>query len=165
MDPDPGEGLLRPVRSHHAFESCVERSATAIGPAGYPRGSAPPTERILAERLAVSRATLREAIAALRRAGFVETHRGSGCGTVVVHRPQKPGEGSLPFSREELLDALEFRRIVSRREDGVVRRPGPRRSPGCRVRHPRRPAVRGGGAPPCGACGRRPGRGRAADGA
>ncbi|MFE7231817.1 FadR/GntR family transcriptional regulator [Streptomyces sp. NPDC002405] len=112
MDPDLGETLLRPVRSHHAFESCVEQLATAIRLGGYPRGSALPTERILAERLGVSRATLREAIAALRMAGFVETHRGRGGGTVVVHRPLKPGEGSLSFSREELLDALEFRRIV-----------------------------------------------------
>ncbi|MFJ6560048.1 GntR family transcriptional regulator [Streptomyces sp. NPDC091412] len=77
MDPDPGESLLRPVRSHHAFESCVERLATAIRLGGHPRGSALPTERILAERPGVSRATLREAISACADGGFRRDAPGS----------------------------------------------------------------------------------------
>ncbi|MFF4759801.1 FadR/GntR family transcriptional regulator [Streptomyces sp. NPDC001292] len=102
------------MRSHHAFESRVEQLATAIRPGGYPRGSALPTERILAERLGVSRATLREAIAASRMAGFVEAHPSRGGGTVVVHRPEAGGGVAAVLARgaEELLDALEFRRIV-----------------------------------------------------
>lgn len=77
MDLDRGESLLRPVRSHHAFESCVERLATAIRLGGHPRGSALPTERILAERPGVSRATLREAIAACADGGFRRDAPGS----------------------------------------------------------------------------------------
>ena len=46
-----------------------------------------PPERELADRLAVSRATLREAMAALRQAGLVQTTRGRGGGTVVTMRP------------------------------------------------------------------------------
>src|ERR687893_2681668 len=87
--PDPGDLLgtvLRPVRSHHAFEACVEQLATAIRLGVYPVGSALPPERDLADRLAVSRATLREAMAALRQAGLVETTRGRGGGTVVTTR-------------------------------------------------------------------------------
>src|SRR3954449_9778575 len=82
--------VLRPVRGHHAFESCVEQLATAIRLGVYPRGSALPAERELAERLQVSRATLREAMAALRQAGLVETTRGRGGGTVVTLKPGLP---------------------------------------------------------------------------
>ncbi|HRI94632.1 MAG TPA: winged helix-turn-helix domain-containing protein, partial [Nocardioides sp.] len=69
------EAVLRPVRGHHAFEACVEQLATAIRLGVYPRGTTLPAERELAERLHVSRATLREAMAALRQAGMVETKR------------------------------------------------------------------------------------------
>ena len=107
--------MLRPVRTHHAFEGCVEQLATAIRLGAYPFGSALPAERELAERMAVSRATLREAIAALRQAGMVETTRGRGGGTRVVHRPSPPSgadRGRLAGRREELLDSLVLRRVV-----------------------------------------------------
>jgi GntR family transcriptional repressor for pyruvate dehydrogenase complex len=72
-----------------------------------------PPERELAERLGVARATLREAIAALREAGLVTTRRGRGGGTVVDFSPREPGSApGLGRPREELLDALDFRRIV-----------------------------------------------------
>jgi len=109
------ETVLRSVRGHHAFEGCVEQLATAIRLGVYPRGTSLPPERELADRMGVSRATLREAIAALRSAGFVNTTRGRGGGTVVRFRPKKPSSRSaralLPRSRE-LRDTLVFRRIV-----------------------------------------------------
>jgi GntR family transcriptional repressor for pyruvate dehydrogenase complex len=110
------EAVLRPVRGHHAFEACVEQLATAIRLGVYPVGSALPAERELAERLAVSRATLREAMAALRQAGLVETTRGRGGGTVITRRARgsfarKAGRVSAA-KRSDWLDALEFRRIV-----------------------------------------------------
>jgi GntR family transcriptional regulator, transcriptional repressor for pyruvate dehydrogenase complex len=109
------DAVLRPVRSHHAFEGCVEQLGTAIRLGVYPHGSSLPPERELAERLQVSRATLREAIAALRAAGMVETRRGRGGGTVVKHRPVAPAHGTLPDlgpRRIQLLDSLVFRRVV-----------------------------------------------------
>jgi GntR family transcriptional repressor for pyruvate dehydrogenase complex len=109
------ETVLASVRGHHAFEGCVEQLATAIRLGVYPRGSTLPPERELAERLGVSRATLREAIAALRAADFVSTTRGRGGGSVVSFRPQKPSSRrarALQPRREELLDTLVFRRIV-----------------------------------------------------
>lgn len=115
VDHDLGEVVLGPVRGHHAFESCVEQLATAIRLGVYPLGSVLPPERELAERMSVSRATLREAIAALRTAGMVNTTRGRGGGTVVSHRPEAPDpdrvEGLAP-RRRELLDSLVFRRVV-----------------------------------------------------
>jgi GntR family transcriptional repressor for pyruvate dehydrogenase complex len=107
--------MLRPVRGHHAFESCVEQLATAIRLGAFSHGAALPPERELAERLGVSRATLREAIAGLRSAGMVRTTRGRGGGTVVSYRPAAPAAGggpSIAGRRDELLDSLVFRRVV-----------------------------------------------------
>ena len=108
-----GEVVLRRVGGH-AFEGCVEQLATAIRLGVYPLGSMLPSERELAHRMGVSRATLREGIAALRQAGMVRTQRGRGGGTVVVYEPPAPAyaEGGLGARRDELLDSLVFRRVV-----------------------------------------------------
>jgi GntR family transcriptional repressor for pyruvate dehydrogenase complex len=110
------EAVLRPVRGHHAFEACVEQLATAIRLGVYPRGSTLPPERDLAVMVGVSRPTLREAIAALREAGLVETTRGRHGGTVVTLKPRTPSARAAARisaeRRDEWLDALEFRRIV-----------------------------------------------------
>lgn len=110
---DLAVSVLRPLRAHHAFESCVEMLATSIRLGIYPHGGTLPPERELAERMGVSRSTLRDAIGALREAGLLTTRRGRGGGSVVDYRPEDPGSSqALDHSREELLDALEFRRIV-----------------------------------------------------
>jgi len=110
------EAVLRPVRGHHAFEACVEQLGTAIRLGVYPQGTALPPERDLAARLQVSRATLREAMAALREAGLVETTRGRGGGTVVTLKPRTPSARAAarvsPEHRADWLDALDYRRIV-----------------------------------------------------
>ena len=110
------EAVLRPVRGHHAFEACVEQLATAIRLGVYPLGTTLPSERDLAAILHVSRATLREAMAALREAGLVETKRGRGGGTVVTLKPRTPSARAAarisPERRLDWLDALEFRRVV-----------------------------------------------------
>ncbi len=115
-DPHLPEAVLRPVRGHHAFEACVEQLARAIRLGVYPLGSTLPAERDLAVILSVSRATLREAMAALREAGLVETRRGRGGGTVVTLKPRTPSARAAARvsaeRRAEWLDALEFRRIV-----------------------------------------------------
>lgn len=115
-DPRLPDAVLRPVRGHHAFEACVEQLATAIRLGVYPRGTTLPAERDLADRLHVSRATLREAMAALRQAGLVETTRGRGGGTVVTLKPRTPSARAAAritaAKRSDWLDALEFRRVV-----------------------------------------------------
>ena len=111
-----GDVVIRPVRGHHAFEGCVEQLATAIRLGVYPTGSALPPEREMAERMGVSRATLREAIAALREAGMVRTTRGRGGGTVVSYEPAPPGAGrrraGSPAGGSRSSTRLVFRRIV-----------------------------------------------------
>ncbi len=119
--PHPSEqqlpvAVLRPVRSHHAFEGCVEQLATAIRLGVYPRGTTLPPERELATLLGVSRATLREAMAALRQAGLVETTRGRGGGTIVTQRLRTPSARKAartdPVTRATWLDTLAFRSVV-----------------------------------------------------
>ncbi|TWP35751.1 FadR family transcriptional regulator [Leekyejoonella antrihumi] len=105
--------MLQPLRGRHVFEFCVEQLATSIRLGAYLPGSPLPPERELADRLGVSRATLREAIAALRMAGMVSTRRGRGGGTVVCFEPPKPGsDQGRRFDHAEILDALRFRRVV-----------------------------------------------------
>ena len=113
---DLTQAVLRPARGYHAFEACVEQLATTIRLGVYPRGSMLPPERELAQRLHVSRSTLREGMAALRQAGLVETTRGRGGGTVVTLKPRTPSgraAARVPAARrQDWLDALDFRRIV-----------------------------------------------------
>ncbi len=118
--PDLAQVVLRPVRGHHAFEACVEQLATAIRLGVHPNGSTLPSERDLAERMHVSRATVREAITAMRTAGMVETRRGRGGGSIVTYSPRRPRARAKAPPAETLatwLDSLAFRRIV---EPGAV---------------------------------------------
>src|SRR5215475_11564323 len=112
--------LWRPVRGGNAFEITVARLAQTIRLGMLGEGDQLPPERELAERLQVSRVTLREAIAALRDAGYLETRRGRAGGTFVVYRDipdetnQNTGEAAA-IAREmgdALHDALDFRRVV-----------------------------------------------------
>lgn len=112
---DLADVVIGAARGRHAFEDCVERLATAIRLGVYPYGTALPPERELAVRIGVSRATLREAIAALRAAGMVRTTRGRGGGNLVDHEPTTPGDAEpdlLITRRPELAGSLVFRRVV-----------------------------------------------------
>jgi DNA-binding FadR family transcriptional regulator len=112
--------LWRPVRGGNAFEITVARLAQAIRLGMVATGDQLPAERDLAERLSVSRVTLREAIAALREAGYLETRRGRSGGTFVVYRdPPDPSDSgtsdAAAIAREmgdTLHDALDFRRVI-----------------------------------------------------
>ncbi|MEO3935835.1 FCD domain-containing protein [Dermatophilaceae bacterium Soc4.6] len=110
------DAVLRPVTTN-TFESTVEQLATAVRLGVFARGEQLPPERELAERLGVSRVTLREAIAALRQSGLVTTRRGRGGGSVVVYEgphiaSHRPAGGIVGRRGAALADALEFRRVV-----------------------------------------------------
>ncbi|UQX88205.1 FCD domain-containing protein [Jatrophihabitans telluris] len=111
------DAVLRPPSDANAFESTVERLAAAIRLGVFTLGDQLPAERELAQQLGVSRVNLREAIAALREAGMVETRRGRGGGTAVTYQPGEPAQPSDPAPRlglrgPVLRDALDFRRVV-----------------------------------------------------
>jgi DNA-binding FadR family transcriptional regulator len=117
-----GVPMWRPVRGGNAFEITVARLAQAIRLGAVAVGERLPPERQLAERLQVSRVTLRQAIAALREAGYLYSRRGRAGGTFVVFAGDgPPAEGSgvaydpATLARamgEHLHDALDFRRVL-----------------------------------------------------
>jgi len=108
---DLTRALLRPDRGGNAFEQAVERLAEAIRVGALANGERLPSERDLADLMQVSRTTLREALAALRDAGLVETRRGRVGGTFVVY----DGVATLPGRSADLPDVedvLAFRSVV-----------------------------------------------------
>ncbi|MEV4624417.1 FCD domain-containing protein [Asanoa sp. NPDC049573] len=120
-----GVPLWRPVRGGNAFEITVSRLAQAIRLGLVGEGDRLPAERELAERLQVSRVTLREAIRALREAGYLESRRGRTGGTFVISpmtaaevdkgpRRQPKGDAAELARQmgDALHDALDFRRVL-----------------------------------------------------
>ncbi len=81
------DALLRPVREGNAFEQTVERVGQLIRLGVVDVDDRLPPERELAQRLGVSRDTVREAIRALQGAGLVESRRGRYGGTFVRSAP------------------------------------------------------------------------------
>ena len=69
---------LAPIRARQRYEQVADRIAADIRAGRLAPGDRLPSERDLARRLEVGRASVREAIAALQVAGMVETHPGSG---------------------------------------------------------------------------------------
>lgn len=108
------DAVLHPVRGHMAFESCVEQLGSAIQLGVFRPGDRLPSERELAERLNVSRATLREAMSALRTAGLISTTRGRGGGTIVESGDSNrlPGQSGGSDRLAELEDIVVFRSVI-----------------------------------------------------
>ncbi|MFB9689881.1 FadR/GntR family transcriptional regulator [Amycolatopsis plumensis] len=107
-----GEALFRPVRTGNAFEETVERLLQAIRLGVVGAGERLPSERELAERLGVSRVTLREAIRALSDAGYVESRRGRYGGTFVHDTLPAPPEPGGEVDAVSLEDALSLRYVL-----------------------------------------------------
>ena len=123
VEADPLAAVLRPVRSGNTFEETVQRLLQLIRLGLVPEGERLPPERDLAERLQVSRVTLREALKVLQDTGLLEVRRGR-YGGAFVRRPDG-GPGSDPATadgtelrqRAELLgdrleDTLLFREVL-----------------------------------------------------
>jgi DNA-binding FadR family transcriptional regulator len=111
-----GDALFRPVRAGNAFEETVERLLTAIKLGIVSPGSRLPSERELADRLSVSRVTLREAIRALQQSGYVESRRGRYGGTFVNYElPNLNPPADRRLARKsggDLDDTLALRQVL-----------------------------------------------------
>ncbi|MFC3453883.1 FadR/GntR family transcriptional regulator [Amycolatopsis speibonae] len=113
MESKAGDALFRPVRAGNAFEETVERLLQAIRLGVVGAGERLPSERELAERLGVSRVTLREAIRALADAGYVESRRGRYGGTFVNDiLPDPPAADGRNVDNAVLEDALGLRHVL-----------------------------------------------------
>ena len=105
------EALFRPIRGGNAFEETVERLLQALRLGVLAPGGRLPPGRELAARLGVSRATLREALATLQSAGYLESRRGRYGGTFVRAAPPSDRVFARP-STAELDDVLQFRLVL-----------------------------------------------------
>ena len=81
------EAVFQPVQPPSTFEETVERLGTAIRLGLLQPGSRLPPERDLAERLCISRSTLRQALTTLVQSGHLVSVRGRAGGTFVAERP------------------------------------------------------------------------------
>ena len=113
------EALFRPVRAANAFEETVERLLQAVRLGVVAPGERLPPERDLASRLGVGREKVRESLAALTEAGYLEVRRGRYGGTFVRSAdPDVPAAGpraATPVVRPVsavIVDTLTFRHVV-----------------------------------------------------
>src|SRR3954452_20396460 len=98
--------VFEPVRTATTFEETVDRLGTAIRLGLLAPGARLPCGGGLAEQLAISRSTLRQAITALVESGHLTSVRGRTGGTFVVPEPPlaEGSAGPLPDGWQEVLD-------------------------------------------------------------
>jgi DNA-binding FadR family transcriptional regulator len=94
------QSVFAPVRPPTTFEETVERLGTAIRTGILPAGSRLPAERMLADELAISRSTLRQALTTLVQSGHLISLRGRGGGTFVTERPPLADAGVAPLGAD-----------------------------------------------------------------
>ncbi|MEU1026347.1 GntR family transcriptional regulator, partial [Streptomyces sp. NPDC005904] len=87
-DADGLTPVLRPVRAGNGFEEALEQILQVVRLGLVPGGERLPSERELADRLGISRVTLREVLKVLTDQGLVESRRGRYGGTFVRPRPE-----------------------------------------------------------------------------
>ncbi|MER5740910.1 MULTISPECIES: FCD domain-containing protein [unclassified Streptomyces] len=106
--------VLRPVRAGNGFEEALEQILQVVRLGLVPDGERLPAERELAERMGISRVTLREVLKVLQEQGLVESRRGRYGGTFVLPRPQDPDGAELRrrIAAVDMEDALRFREVL-----------------------------------------------------
>ncbi|MFD3356669.1 FadR/GntR family transcriptional regulator [Streptomyces fradiae] len=85
--------VLRPVRAGNGFEEALEQILQVVRLGLVPAGGRLPAERELAERMGISRVTLREVLKVLQEQGLVESRRGRYGGTFVLRPERGTGPG------------------------------------------------------------------------
>ncbi len=109
--------VLRQVRAGNGFEEALEQILQVVRLGLVPGGERLPPERELAERMGISRVTLREVLKVLQEQGLVEARRGRYGGTFVLPRPDTPAGGTEDELRRrvagvDLEDVLRFREVL-----------------------------------------------------
>jgi DNA-binding FadR family transcriptional regulator len=113
-----GAVVFSPLAGPGLVEQAVRRIGEAIGVGLLEVGERLPPEAELAERFGIAQMTLRQALAILREAGYVETRRGRGGGTFVVRAdPLLPVRGARErlrrFTVDDLRDLGDYRAVIS----------------------------------------------------
>ncbi|WVT99404.1 FCD domain-containing protein [Streptomyces xanthochromogenes] len=105
---------MRTVRAGNGFEEALEQILQLLRLGLVPFGERLPSERELAERMGISRVTLREVLKVLQDQGLVESRRGRYGGTFVLPRAAEGGEDELRrrIASVDVEDILRFREVL-----------------------------------------------------
>lgn len=111
VEPTPRVGALRPVNRPRLYEQLVERLLAFVSEDGLVPGQRLPTERDLAQRLGVSRASVAQAVVALEVQGILGVRQGDG---IYLLRRADPRESieELIKRRQRLPDVIEAREAL-----------------------------------------------------
>ncbi|MFC8295680.1 FadR/GntR family transcriptional regulator [Streptomyces sp. NPDC057242] len=106
--------VLRPVRAGNGFEEALEQILQVVRLGLVPDGERLPAERELADRMGISRVTLREVLKVLQEQGLVESRRGRYGGTFVLPRVRTGDEDELRrrIASVDVEDTLRFREVL-----------------------------------------------------
>ncbi|AYG67493.1 MULTISPECIES: GntR family transcriptional regulator [unclassified Rhizobium] len=110
---------MRPIRRRNISETAADMLRAQVSGGKWPIGTRLPNESVLADTLAVSRGTIREAVRVLVSEGVLETRQGSG--TFVCSPAAAPFEKNLRHysqrDKQEVLDAIyrQAIRLAARR--------------------------------------------------
>lgn len=109
------EELIGPISQPAAHELAMEQIKRCIQLGLFLPGEKLPPERILAERLSVSRSTIREAVRLLQDSGLIEVRRGATGGLVVRDsQVEDPVElrAWIRRQRAHLNELMDFRLVI-----------------------------------------------------
>ncbi|MFI8103075.1 FadR/GntR family transcriptional regulator [Streptomyces sp. NPDC086023] len=122
MTPESGNDdllgpVLRQVRAGNGFEEALQQILRIVRLGLVAGGERLPPERELADRMGISRVTLREVLKVLQDQGLVESRRGRYGGTFVLPRPDTPAGGAEEELRRrvagvDIEDVLRFREVL-----------------------------------------------------
>jgi GntR family transcriptional repressor for pyruvate dehydrogenase complex len=105
---------LKPVKTRRIYEEIVEQIRLLVAEGHVKAGDRLPSERDLAERLQVSRASVREALSALEMMGLLEIRSGEGTyiKQVNIDSVVAPLAWVLSMEKDIVLELLEVRKIL-----------------------------------------------------
>jgi len=105
---------LKPVKTRRIYEEIVEQIRLLVSEGHVKAGDRLPSERDLAERLQVSRASVREALSALEMMGLLEIRSGEGTyiKQVNIDSVVAPLAWVLSMEKDTVLELLEVRKIL-----------------------------------------------------
>ena len=117
------------MTSKRLFQSVAEQIAGLIDDGAYPAGTRLPGERELAEKLGVSRVTIREAEIALQAVGRLEIKTGSGVyvsESAPVHSAALPKASAFEVTEARLLVESESAALAARNisDEGIAKLAG-----------------------------------------
>lgn len=113
---------LKPIKTRKIYEEVAEQIRKLVSSGHLKPGDRLPSERDLAERLQVSRASVREALSALEMMGLLEARSGEGTyiREVNIESVVAPLAWVLSMEKDIVLELLEVRKIFEVQAVGLA---------------------------------------------